>query len=162
MPGPGVSGCRAEAYSYHGRSYVRIPADEIIHGFLPDMVGQKRGLPWTATALWRLQMLGGFEKAALVNARVAASKGGFFQWREGEGPEKEEDEELYMEADPGSFQELPSGVEFKEWNPQYPSNEFGPFHKAMLRGIASGLEVTYVNLARAAGVAGRDHDAADL
>ena len=136
-----------DAYTQGGRSFVRVPADQIIHGFLPDMVGQKRGLPWTATALWRLQMLGGFEKAALVNARVAASKGGFFEWKEGMGPETEEDEKIYMEAEPGSFQELPAGVQFKEWNPQYPSNEFGPFHKAMLRGIASGLEVTYVNLA---------------
>jgi hypothetical protein len=33
-----------EAYQYGGRSYVRIPADQIVHGFLPDMTGQKRGL----------------------------------------------------------------------------------------------------------------------
>jgi lambda family phage portal protein len=134
-------------YSYGGRSYVRIPAEDIIHGFLPDMVGQKRGLPWMSTALWRLNMLGGFEKAALVNARAGAAKMGFFEWEEGYGPEEEEDEELYMEADPGSMQELPRGARFKEYNPQYPNGEFAPFHKSMLRGIASGLGVAYNNLA---------------
>lgn len=134
-------------YSYGGRHYNRIPADRIIHGFLPDIVGQKRGLPWMATGLWRAQMLGGFEKAALVNARVSAAKGGFFEWEEGYGPEPEEDEELYMDAEPGSFQELPAGVRFREWNPQYPSGEFAPFHKSMLRGIASGWGVAYNNLA---------------
>lgn len=136
-----------DAYAHGGRSFVRVPARDIIHGFLPDLVSQKRGLPWTATALWRLQMLGGFEKAALTNARVGATKSGFFEWSEGMGPEADEDEEIFMEAEPGQFQELPAGVTFKEWNPQYPSNEFQPFHKAMLRGIASGLEVTYVTLA---------------
>ena len=136
-----------DAYQYGGRSYVRIPADQMVHGFIPDMTGQKRGIPWTATALWRLQMLGGFEKAALVNARVSAAKGGFFEWQEGYGPESDEDEEIYMEAEPGAFQELPAGVKFNPWNPQYPSGEFAPFHKAMLRGIASGLGVSYVNLA---------------
>ncbi|MFB9149535.1 phage portal protein [Roseovarius ramblicola] len=136
-----------DAYTVGGRSFVRVPASQIVHGFLPDMVGQKRGLPWTATALWRLQMLGGFENAALVNARVSASKGGFFEWQEGYGPEADEDEEIFMEAEPGQFQELPAGVKFNAWQPQYPSGEFGPFQKAMLRGIASGLDVTYVNLA---------------
>lgn len=137
-----------DAYDYGGQAYVRVPADQIVHGFLPEMTGQKRGLPWTATALWRMQMLVGFEKAALVNARVSAAKGGFFEWQEGYGPEPDEDDEdLYMEAEPGAFQELPAGVKFNPWNPQYPSNEFSPFQKAMLRGIASGLGVTYVNLA---------------
>lgn len=136
-----------DAYDYGGHSYVRIPASQVVHGFFPDMTGQKRGLPWMSTALWRLQMLGGFEKAALVNARVSAAKGGFFKWQEGYGPENGEDEELFMEAEPGAFQELPAGVDFQAWEPQYPSGEFGQFHKAMLRGIASGLGVTYVNLA---------------
>lgn len=134
-------------YSYGGRYYNRVPAERIIHGFVDDIVGQKRGLPWTATGLWRAQMLNGFEKAALVNARVSAAKGGFFEWEEGYGPEHDENEELYMDAEPGSFQELPAGVRFREWNPQYPSGEFTPFHKSMLRGIASGWGVAYNNLA---------------
>lgn len=138
---------READYVYGGRSFQRIPAREIIHGFVEDFTGQKRGLPWAATALWRMRMLDGFEKSALVNARVSASKGGFFQWKEGYGPDPEEDEELYMEAEPGAFQELPAGVEFKEWNPQYPNGEFAPFIKSGLRGIATGLGVAYNNLA---------------
>lgn len=138
---------READYVYGGRSFIRIPAREIMHGFIEDFTGQKRGLPWAATALWRMRMLDGFEKSALVNARVSASKGGFFQWKEGYGPEHDEDDELYMEAEPGTFQELPAGVEFKEWTPQYPSGEFAQFVKAGLRGIATGLGVSYNNLA---------------
>jgi lambda family phage portal protein len=136
-----------EVYSYGGRRFVRVPADRIIHGFQRDMTGQKRGLPWMASALWRMNQLKAFEDAALVNARTAAAKGGFFEWQEGYGPEQDEDDELFMEAEPGAFQELPAGVRFKEWNPQYPNGEYAVYVKAMLRGIASGLGVAYNNLA---------------
>lgn len=136
-------------YTYAGLHYHRIPADEIIHGFLPEMVGQKRGLPWMATGLFRMKQLVGFEDAAIVNARVGAAKMGFIQWKEGHGPELDDDEaeHLQMDGDPGSFPVLPEGAELKEWNPQYPAGEFATFNKAMLRGIASGFGVAYNNLA---------------
>lgn len=136
----------AEMYR-DGRGFQRVPAESVIHGFVSDIVGQKRGIPWAATSLWRLKMLNGFENAALVNARVSAAKGGFFEWQEGFGPEHNEGEDLYMEAEPGAFQELPQGVKFKEWNPQYPNGEFAMFQKSMLRGSASGMGVAYNNLA---------------
>ena len=136
-----------QVYSYGGRRFVRVPADRVIHGFLREFTGQKRGLPWMGSALWRMNQLKGFEDAALVNARVAAAKGGFFEWQEGYGPDLDEDEELLMEAEAGAFQELPAGVRFKEWNPQYPQGEYAAYVKAMLRGIAAGLGVAYNNLA---------------
>ncbi|KAA0014423.1 phage portal protein [Billgrantia pellis] len=136
-------------YRFGGRNYVEIPADELIHGFLEDLVGQRRGLPWMVTAVMRLHHLDGFEKAALVNARVSASKGGFFEWDEGMGPSDEEDtdEPLYMDAEPGSYQELPAGLRFKGWDPQFPSGELAPFSKQSLRGIATGLGVSYNSFA---------------
>lgn len=136
-------------YTYAGLHYHRIPADEIIHGYLPDFVGQNRGLPWMATGLFRMKQLVGFEDAAIVNARVGAAKMGFIQWREGHGPELDSDEaeNLQMDGDPGSFPVLPEGAELKEWNPQYPAGEFATFNKAMLRGISAGFGVLYNNLA---------------
>ncbi len=136
-------------YSYAGQHYHRIPAEEIIHGFLPEMVGQKRGLPWMATGLFRLKQLAGFENAAVVNARIGASKMGIIQWKEGRGPEFDEDEQLNFEmnAEPGEFPVLPEGAELSKWDPQFPSNEFATFNKAMLRGIAAGFGVLYNNLA---------------
>lgn len=137
------------SYSFSGRDYLRVPADEIVHGFLPEMTGQKRGLPWMATGLFRLKQLNGFEDAALVNARVGASKMGFLQWRDGQGPEYDEDEQkhFHMEAQPGEFGVLPDGAELKDWQPQFPSGDFAVFNKAMLRGIAAGFGVLYNNLA---------------
>lgn len=134
-------------YSYGGRSFVRIPADQVIHGFVTDMVGQKRGIPWMATSLWRMQQLGQFEKAALVNAREAANKQGFLEWEEGYGPELDDDADVEIESEAGVYHELPAGLRFKSHDPNYPSGEFAAFSKHQLRGIASGLGVSYVNLA---------------
>ena len=40
-----------DAYGYNQsrRDSLRVPASEIIHGFLPEFTGQKRGLPWMAS-----------------------------------------------------------------------------------------------------------------
>lgn len=138
---------READYVYGGRPFVRIAAREVIHGFVEDFTGQKRGLPWAATALWRMRMLHGFEQASMTNARVAASKMGFFKWQEGYGHDADEDQDIEIEAEPGVFRELPAGVDFQEFNPQYPAGEFAPFVKSALRGIATGLGVAYNNLA---------------
>ncbi len=136
-------------YNLGGHSFVRIPAAEIIHGFLPDLLEQKRGLPWTATALMRLKMLSGMEDATLVNARASASKGGFLQWRADHGPMLDEDDGPYeQELEPNTFKELPPGLEFKDYNPHYPSGEAQSFSKRILQGIAASFGVTYNDLAK--------------
>jgi lambda family phage portal protein len=136
-------------YQYAGVGYITVPASEMIHGFRADLVGQKRGLPWMATALFRMRHMAGFEDAAIINARLGASKMGFLQWKEGQAPEWEDGDEPNMEfsAEPGEFPILPDGAELKEWLPQYPSGEFLPVYKTLLRGATAGMGVAYNNLA---------------
>lgn len=141
----------AEAdYSYAGQHYVRIPADEIIHGFVPEIEGQKRGLPWLSTALWRLRMLGGFEEAALVNARASAAKMGTLEWdvANGYGPDPDDDmdEEVIIDAEAGTWRELPPGLKAHGHNWDWPAGEMAAFSKLMLRGISTGAGVIYPNL----------------
>lgn len=136
-----------ENYRWAGRDFVRIPAGEILHGFTDDMVGQKRGLPWMATSLFRMRHLGGMEEAALINARAGANKMGFIEWDENTGPEYDEDDELIIDSEPGEFNVLPQGARIKDWSPQYPNGEFAGFSKQMLRGMASGMGVPYNELA---------------
>lgn len=123
------------------RDYDIVPASNVCHIFIKEAVGQKRGLSAMRTALWRMRMLGGFEDAALVNARVGAAKMGFFR-----DPEGEETEDIPMEGDPGTFEDIGSR-EFIQWNPQFPEQSIDPFTKSMLRSVASGLTVSYNNLA---------------
>lgn len=137
-----------ENHWYGQQAFTYVPASDIIHGFVEDMEGQKRGLPWMATGLFRMRHLNGFEDAAIVNARVGAAKMGFIQWRDGFGPELEDGDDVpQISAEPGVIETLPEGAEFKEWNPQFPSGETGPFVKHMLRGIAAGFGVPYNELA---------------
>lgn len=130
----------------------RIDASEIIHLFLPEEIGQTVGVPWFCTTITRLRQLGKFEEAAVVAARTGASKMGFFE-RAGTGDEYEGEGEdadgaPLSEAEPGTFEQLPIGMKFTEWNPLYPSGEYDPFRRGVLRGIAAGLRCSYNTIAR--------------
>lgn len=134
-------------YSHGGKWFTEVPADQIVHGFSSDLVGQKRGLPWMATALFRMRQLAAMEEAAIVNARVGAQKMGFIKWKDGFGPELKDDEELLIDSEAGEWTVLPEGAEVQESNPQYPSGEYAPFMKQTLRSMAAGFGVQYNNLA---------------
>lgn len=136
-----------QLYRYGSRSLIRIPASEIVHGFRAMFTNQKRGLPWTASALYRLRQLGEFDRAAVVNARISASKGGFFEWEEGYGPDVDDDADVEMEVEAGTWRELPPGVRAKSFDPQFPAGEHAMFTKGQLRAIAAGLGVSYASLA---------------
>jgi len=136
---------------YTTGTHTRVPADEMLHLFLPEMIDQTRGVPWMASALVRMKNLHGYEEAAVIAARIGASKMGFFTAAEGEGaPPLADGEDLngefIQDAEPGAFEVLPEGYDFKQFNPDYPHQQFGDFIKATLRGIASGLGVAYNGL----------------
>jgi lambda family phage portal protein len=138
-----------------GDNCERIPAEDILHGFIRERPEQVRGMPWAHAAMLRLNNLGGYEEAAVIAARVGASKMGFFTTPDGQGEVvstgQDDDEEgngaLTMDADPGVFQSLPEGVQFQPFNPDYPTAMYADFVKANLRGVSSGLGVAYHALA---------------
>jgi lambda family phage portal protein len=133
------------------REYEVIPADEIVHLFIPDFAEQVRGAPWMYAALINLVHLGAFEEAAVIAANVGAAQMGFIQSPDGgasfEGESKDPKGNPQLDAEPGAFPFLPPGYEVSGWNPKYPDAAIGPFIKACLRGVASGLDVAYHNLA---------------
>ncbi len=137
-------------YTTSGKSpkHIRIPADRMIHLYDPMRAGQTRGEPWISPALASIKQLGALREAAIVNARIGASKMGFFTSPTGDGfvADDLDGNMPIMEASPGTFHQLPNGVDFKSFDPQYPNNEFDVFHKAVLKGIASSLGVSYTSL----------------
>jgi lambda family phage portal protein len=96
-----------------------------------------------------MRMLQGFDEATLVAARAAASKMAFIT-KNGTGTEYKgpnaDGGGKYMDAEPGSIEELPEGmgVEVIDWN--QPNPNYDPFVKACVRGMANGLLVSYPNL----------------
>ena len=126
----------------------RVPAENMIHAFIGERPEQIRGSTWMASAMSRLQMLGAYEEAELVAARVGACKMGFYTSEAGDSFVGEEDEmgNLISEAEAGIFEQLPAGTSFTAFDPTHPTSAFKDFNKAILRGIASGLGVAYNSL----------------
>lgn len=131
----------------------RIPADELMHGYISDEPEQLRGVPWMHASMVRLNNLGGYEEAAVIASRVGASKMGFFKSPEGQAEtlasagDGTEASPFVTDAAPGQFDVLPQGYDFTPFNPEYPTAMFADFVKANLRGVASGLGVSYHSLA---------------
>jgi lambda family phage portal protein len=129
-----------------GTNYERIDAKDIYHGFDAEHSSQSRGVPWMTASMYRMRMLGGYEEAAVKNARAGSNKMGFFTSENGEkmlGDGVDAQGNIVSSGEPGSFEQLPPGVQFVPYDPKFPSEQHGSFVKAILRGIASGLGVGY-------------------
>ena len=146
-----------ENYVAGARKLERVEARDIYHVFLPERAEQVRGYTWLHAVLMRSHMLHGFEEAAVVAARVGASKMGVWvkdPEAAGGGPDalaaladgKGADGNLHMSAEPGEFIEAPDGYTLDSWNPEYPHANFESFLKACVRGLAVGLNVASHNL----------------
>ena len=129
--------------------HIRVPADEIIHAYLPQRAEQTRGISLIATAMANVKMLNGYLEAEIVAARVGASKMGFFTSSDGDGYVGDGYENEFnptMNAQAGVFEQLPSGMDFKAFDPTHPTSAFESFTTSVLRSIASGLNISYHSL----------------
>lgn len=129
---------------------VRVPAEEILHEFLPDDSEDDtatRGVPWTHAAAVKIKILDGYEEAELVAARVGACKGGFLTPPADKGYDGTEPDISIEEVEPGMIQELPPGYGWTAYDPTHPNQNYAGYIKSVLRSIASGLGVSYNSLA---------------
>ena len=137
-------------YPKPAQEYIRVPADEIIHAYIPQRAEQTRGVSLVATAMANVKMLNGYLEAEIVAARVGASKMGFFTSPDGDGyvgdGEMEDSYSPSMNAQAGVFEQLPAGMDFKEFAPNHPTSAFDSFTTSVLRSIASGLNISYHSL----------------
>ena len=130
--------------------HIRIPARDVIHVFDPERADQTRGISWMAPAMVALHNLRGYVEAAVINARVGASKMGFFRDPVGSGEEYTGDtvDELgnkITTVEPGVFEDI-GQKEFHAYDPKYPDQQFDPFVKSILRGISSGLGISFSSI----------------
>ena len=133
---------------------IRVPASDIIHLFIPERIGQTRGVPWFHAIIKRLRNMQGYEEAEIVAARAAASIVGIIQTPdEGmvpdgddliDGAEERSGPTLTME--PGTFQQLGPGETFTGFNPSRPNQAMDPFMRFMLRAFATGVGVSYASV----------------
>lgn len=138
--------------SINKRESRRIPAKDIIHVFEQVRPGQTRGEPPLAPVVTQIKMLNAHREAELVAARMSAAKMGFFTSETGDdfnadGYENGVGTAPYIDAEPGTFHQLPQGVDFRAFDMQHPPTAFADFQKGILRGIASAMGISYASLA---------------
>jgi lambda family phage portal protein len=102
--------------SGYGMDFERVPADEIIHIFVPDFAEQCRGVPWMYAALLNLVHIGAFEEAAVIAARVGARRWAFIQSPDGGRASQHRRRQgrpsgnPQIEAEPGTFRSCRPGT----------------------------------------------------
>lgn len=126
-----------------------VSANEMLHLYDPERVNQTRGVTWVHAVMVPAHMLNAYEESEAVAARIGASKMGLFEKRADSlaGDLSSDPRPATMEANPGTFEIVPDGYEFKAWEPDHPTAQFPAFIKQMLRKIASGFSVFYNVLA---------------
>lgn len=133
-----------------GERRVRVPAEEMLHLFVPLRPGQTRGVPGLSPVMYALRMLGGYQEAEVVAARVSATKLGVItQDAENFSPvpnEAPNDGPVTMDAEPGSFWKLMPGEAITPFDPQHPGTAYKEFVKGVLQQIAAGMGVSYASL----------------
>ena len=138
-------------YGYSRQNVKRVPADEIIHHFTRDHSNQLLGVTALAQSMLTFHDLQGYDQAAIINARAGASKMGFIQTQPNamptayEGDSTDTNGNIISNFSFGEIEQLPQGLEFKGWDPTYPSGEYPSFVKHILRRMATGLGVAYAN-----------------
>ena len=129
-----------------------IPAKDIIHYARYRDGDSTRPAPWSASVIPKSRHLDKYEEAEVAAARAAACKMGFFtstlDFTGGEsvGENPDPTKANTLETEPGSFEGLPWGVDFKPYDPTHPTGNFGQFRKDMLRAWCAGLPGANYNI----------------
>ena len=114
----------------------RVLAEDIIHIYKSDRPNQIRGATWLAPVMIHLLMLNRYERAEMRAAEIAASKVGYYKTPTGDYLDDEDNAEGYG---------LPSsiGTELAMLDPNHPVSAYSDYVAGVLRGVATGLNVTY-------------------
>jgi lambda family phage portal protein len=125
---------------------LRIPAEQIVHRFAKERVGQSRGIAWPHGAMITMNQLDGFDESELVAARINASNMVFVSPPQSDGGASlgSQRSPIETEVAPGQILELPEGYTVHDFDPKKPMD--GSFSKRMLRKIATSLGVNYNTL----------------
>jgi lambda family phage portal protein len=126
-----------------------LSANDVIHIFMPERIGQNRGVPWLTSVITTVHNLAEYEGAHWVKKRVQAASLGWIRSPEGEliGDAVENGQRL-INTEPGSWNFLEPGQE-----PVPP--DFGPDDgqydnvvRNLTRRFAAGFGCSYETLSR--------------
>jgi len=126
----------------------RVLAEDMYHVYSQEHAEQLRGISWLHPVMLSLHQLQKFEDCTAVAARIGASKMGFFLRKDDDADPADglsdgvaDDGEYYSQAEPGQFQILPKGWDFKEFSPDFPAASHDSYVEARLKSISAGLRL---------------------
>jgi len=132
-----------------GEKHVFLPAEDVIHLFIPERPQQHRGVPWFHSVMADAHQLQGYEEAAVIRARAGASVMGFVTSPEGElDGDDVEAEQRISEFQPGMWKYLEPGQGIEVPNISSPDQQYEMFVKNKVRRFASGFGCSYETLSR--------------
>lgn len=156
---------RLNTSSYRNGTRFRVPADEMLHCFLPEFSWQTRGVPWMAVSAARLHMMQATEEAEVTAARASSAKFAGYEANEwapqpetpvGAGQQlvdasgnpiaSSDPGRFSQDVAPGSMEVVPYGYSLKYFDPQHPNAQMPEFLKWNLRSLSTGLGVSYPTL----------------
>lgn len=142
----------------YGGKRTRIEASKVIHIFAKESPFQLRGISWLAPVLLRLKMLSAYEEASLIAARVAANQTLILEKKDGHtgpgpntpniaGSTEDDNNNIIQPLAPGEVWISPTGYKPSNYTPNAPNEKQHDFTEHNLRGIATGGDVSFINLA---------------
>ena len=144
-----------QPYSYN-RLPKRIPANEIIHLYRCDRIGQSRGISWFAPVVSWLRDLGLYVDNEIQASTVAScfsvavkSVGSWQGLNAGPNEDTQDSNGNTFETlEPASVVRLKEGEEIIPINPLRPNSASEPWINLMLRGIAVGTGLSFETVSR--------------
>ncbi|MGF6694764.1 lambda family phage portal protein [Metapseudomonas resinovorans] len=119
----------------------RIPAEDVIHVFLPKRPGQARGYSWFAPVMQRLRNFDEMEDAVMEQAKIAACFAAFVTKDDASGGGGKAPA-LVDRVEPGIIQELAQGEQITFGTPPA-FNGYSTYAWQSLHAISVGLGVPY-------------------
>ena len=135
-----------EVYRRTGKTRTRVPANQVIHRFYRKRPESAHGEPLMAGAITGLRHLEKYEEAEQIAARISASSTVAIERTE--GTPWEGDEFGDRELSPGGQWDLEPGEKAVMLNPTHPNQNYDGFRGGVLKGVASGLLMSYPTLAQ--------------
>jgi lambda family phage portal protein len=120
----------------------RVPAEDVIHLFLPKRPGQARGYSWLSPVMQRMRNFDEMEDAVIEQAKVAACFAAFVTGDDGDGTATGAKSPLIDHVEPGIVQQLGAGESVTFGSPPT-FNGYQSYSWQALHAIAVGMGVPY-------------------
>jgi lambda family phage portal protein len=129
--------------------HLYLPAEDVIHIFMPERIGQTRAVPWLTSVITTVHNLSEYERAHITRKRVQAASLGWIQSPDGElTADAVENNQRLINTEPGSWNylepgEIPVPPNFGPDDGQYDS-----VVKNMTRRFAAGFGASYATISK--------------